>query len=83
MKENINENLIRKKGIRSKAKDTIFGVIQEDTFCDTAVCHLITPLPHRHVNKTGETPYHCKKKKKHYECQVNSNKQKKSFDVRK
>lgn len=63
MKENINENLIRKKGIRSKAKDTIFGVIQEDTFCDTAVCHLITPLPHRHVNKTGETPYHCKKKK--------------------
>jgi len=28
MKENINENLIRKKSIGSKAKDTIFGVIQ-------------------------------------------------------
>jgi len=55
MKENINENLIRKKSIRSKAKDTTYGVIQEDTFCDTAVCHLIIPLPHRHVNKTGET----------------------------
>jgi hypothetical protein len=37
MKENINENLIRKKSIKSKTKGTIFGVIQEDTFCDTAV----------------------------------------------
>ena len=62
MKENINENLIRKKSIRSKANDTIFGVIQKDTFRDTAVCHLITALPRRHVNKTGETPYHCKNK---------------------
>lgn len=62
---------LMRNSIRSKAKDTILGVIQEDTFCDTAVYHLITPLPHRHVNKRGETPYHYKKKM-HYECQVNS-----------
>jgi len=44
MKENINDNLIRKKSNRSKAKDTIFGVIHEDIVCDTAMCHLITPI---------------------------------------
>jgi hypothetical protein len=71
MKENINENLIRKKNIKSKAKYTIFGVIHEDIFCDTAVCHLITLLSHRHVNKTGETPYIAKKKTL-YECEANS-----------
>jgi len=29
----------------------------------TLQCAIFTPLSHRHVNKTGETPYHCQKKK--------------------